>query len=571
MASKLDKIRALQNKLKNVQKQKQKQRLSERNMIEIVSKLSDMKLVNLIMSTDGKEYITPQFLTNQIIETINDLGNGRLSIVEISDYIKVEFSTVERFVNQIIADQNSQPNQKYKLLNNQLITSHYFETIALQIVDEVIFKGKLSFNDIAIQYDLGIEILTQELLPIIKQVETSDKSIFIQKEPDVVIYAKEYTILARRKIFGTLRAINFPVNLSEILALNGLNKNFDIFSVVKEFIADKNNQIEGEILSKSIFIPKIYTDAQKAWIVSTFTSNLYIDFDQLSKIGITSNQKKFVLDTLKSDLPNFKKSVEKNLIFINNGIVSKDLFADLEANLFECEKFLNLSDLFPSFIEVDEYEKILSHFFDGKNNDDFVVLENCLMIFKKSFLENVMLEHFQSYLVQQAEISADKNFSSQILATGAKNSEAEPAENLSKKDKRKNKKKGKKAAQEEDSSSIVENSTENSTNLNKTDLLEILETNLKAVLETDENFNMYEFESNLIDGMEKSGIEIFYETILEYLLPSLNAKFNSLANDLMLQMQEKKNNQAKVFYKTLNSSLQEKFELARCTYGMFLE
>jgi hypothetical protein len=41
-------------------------RLSERNCIEVVTKLLDLKLLDVVFTTDGKEYVTPQQLTREI-------------------------------------------------------------------------------------------------------------------------------------------------------------------------------------------------------------------------------------------------------------------------------------------------------------------------------------------------------------------------------------------------------------------------------------------------------------------------------------------------------------------------
>ena len=49
-------------------------RLSERNCIEIVQKLTAGKLVDVIYTTDGKEYLTPQELRKEIVEELQVQG-----------------------------------------------------------------------------------------------------------------------------------------------------------------------------------------------------------------------------------------------------------------------------------------------------------------------------------------------------------------------------------------------------------------------------------------------------------------------------------------------------------------
>ena len=49
-------------------------RLSERNCIEIVQKLAEAKLVDVIYTTDGKEYLTPDELRKEILEELQVKG-----------------------------------------------------------------------------------------------------------------------------------------------------------------------------------------------------------------------------------------------------------------------------------------------------------------------------------------------------------------------------------------------------------------------------------------------------------------------------------------------------------------
>ncbi len=51
-------------------------RLSDRNCVEVVFKLTERDLVDLVHSIDGKEYITRQYLATQIKnECLGNKGN----------------------------------------------------------------------------------------------------------------------------------------------------------------------------------------------------------------------------------------------------------------------------------------------------------------------------------------------------------------------------------------------------------------------------------------------------------------------------------------------------------------
>ena len=59
-------------------------RLSERNCIEIVQKLVEAKLVDVIYTIDGKEYLTPDELTKEIIEELQVRGGKNQNRTELA-------------------------------------------------------------------------------------------------------------------------------------------------------------------------------------------------------------------------------------------------------------------------------------------------------------------------------------------------------------------------------------------------------------------------------------------------------------------------------------------------------
>ena len=46
-------------------------KLSERNCIELITKLSDMKLLEVMYTLDGREYVTPECLEAEIRREVN--------------------------------------------------------------------------------------------------------------------------------------------------------------------------------------------------------------------------------------------------------------------------------------------------------------------------------------------------------------------------------------------------------------------------------------------------------------------------------------------------------------------
>ena len=62
-------------------------RLSERNCIEIVQKLNELKLIDILYTTDGKEYLTPVELGKEILEELVVNGGNYIARVYIDIFI----------------------------------------------------------------------------------------------------------------------------------------------------------------------------------------------------------------------------------------------------------------------------------------------------------------------------------------------------------------------------------------------------------------------------------------------------------------------------------------------------
>ena len=72
----MDELAELQALLGAVQKQETKYKLNERNCKELVLKLIEKGLVELIVTLDAKEYVTPAHLEKEIMDEIMSFANN---------------------------------------------------------------------------------------------------------------------------------------------------------------------------------------------------------------------------------------------------------------------------------------------------------------------------------------------------------------------------------------------------------------------------------------------------------------------------------------------------------------
>lgn len=193
----MEEILALQRQLAAVQLEGASTRLSERNCVELVSKLSGLGLIDVVFTQSGREYLTRERLRREIGDEI-ELHGGRVNIVEAAALIGVDLHHVEvelakyltehkdsarvrggmiragikkepittnHSLNLLASSYLHQKNGNHPLLQliqGEVITDDYFDTAAEE-VGEILQEngeGTVSMADIATKLNLPIDIAT---------------------------------------------------------------------------------------------------------------------------------------------------------------------------------------------------------------------------------------------------------------------------------------------------------------------------------------------------------------------------------------------------------------------------
>lgn len=152
--------------------------MSERNCIEIVSWLVDKKLIDLIFTSDGKEYLTPDQLIRDIRGELYDAG-GRISLVDLAKLIRVDLAHINTHLNDVLKG-----NKDIHSVLGQLIDNTYILKLAEEINEKLSQQGQINIGDLTIQYDLPADFLQQQVLEknlgklIFGKQDRSDPRIF---------------------------------------------------------------------------------------------------------------------------------------------------------------------------------------------------------------------------------------------------------------------------------------------------------------------------------------------------------------------------------------------------------
>jgi phosphotransferase system IIB component len=166
-----------------------------------------MKLIDVIFTTDGKEFVTPQHLTKEIKDELYVHG-GRISLTELSKILNIDLSPIAKLAGDI-----EKNNKEIKIILGQLIDKSYTSKIAEEINDKLNQHGFINIVDLTMFYDLPAEFL-QSLIEkelgktILGKQDTEDPRIF---------YNRDYIARNEAKIRGALSAITKPTQISAVL------------------------------------------------------------------------------------------------------------------------------------------------------------------------------------------------------------------------------------------------------------------------------------------------------------------------------------------------------------------
>ena len=132
-------------------------KLSERNCVELVTKLIELKLIEVIYTTDGKEYLTHQQLVKEMREELWVAG-GRVGLVELAATLNVDYSQVEAAAGNIVKS-----DRDLHLVLGQLISSSYLESLCVQVNEKLQQAGIISIPSLTKLYDLPTDFMVQQV------------------------------------------------------------------------------------------------------------------------------------------------------------------------------------------------------------------------------------------------------------------------------------------------------------------------------------------------------------------------------------------------------------------------
>jgi hypothetical protein len=267
------------------------QRLSERNCIEIVYRLVELKLLDVIHTTDGKEYLTPNELGKEIREELI-VHRGRINLVDLQQTLNVDLSHIEAKVGELIKN-----DRNLTLILGQLIDRSYLDAIGEEIDDKLQENGIVTIAELAKLYDLPgdfiNEVVRSRLGHAIKgHIDDLDRN---------VIYTEAYVARYRAKICGLFSGVTKPTPVQPIVNRYGLQNRL-FHSIMESLISSGrlSGSLTGGRQETAVYVPNIYTKSQNDWVDAFYKQNGYLEYDAVSRLGIT-DAKSFIKKRFKTE------------------------------------------------------------------------------------------------------------------------------------------------------------------------------------------------------------------------------------------------------------------------------
>lgn len=354
-----------------------------------------------MFTSDGKEYITPEYLRKEIEDEIVVHG-GRVNLVELSQILNVDLSHINGIAERISIERND-----LYLVLGQLLDESYLLKIAIEINEKLSQEGEISVSDLTIQFDLPSEFLLVEVMEkymnkvIRGRQDSSDPRIF---------FTPNYISRCKAKMRGALIGLKQPTSAQHIIQQIGIHARifFTLFSEINP---------DGVLTSKqhgSQYIPHIYTKNQRQWVESFYKQNSYLEYDAVSRLGVL-DPKKFIQRCIGSD----------SIVFLTKCCANQNILDQVESAVDECissGSYLDVGTILPSSMVSEDIEGIITNVLTpSKQKQTFLfgstiitaqyidnLLKPCYNLVEKKAKLSVDSGMYQKYIAEKA-LSANKN------------------------------------------------------------------------------------------------------------------------------------------------------------------
>lgn len=519
-------------------------RLSERNCVEVVSLLIKQGLINVLYTTDGKEYITPEYLQKEVEDEIYVHG-GRVNLVELAQILNVDLFHINTIAERISKERND-----LYLILGQLVDETYLQKIAIEINEKLAQEGEISVSDLTIQFDLPSEFLLAQVMEkylgkLIKgRQDSTDSRIF---------FTPSYISRCKAKIRGGLLALTHPTSATQIIQQIGVQERifFALFNEVNPAGVLTSRQHGAQ------YIPHVYTKNQRDWVESFYKQNCHLEYDAVNRLGV-SDAKGFIKRTIGNE----------SITFLSKCCVGQRILDQIESSLDECistGSYLEVGSILPSIMSEEDIEGVIAAVLTPIKQKQTILFGTTVLT--TQFIDGLLKpchELIEKNAKQAVDAGKYQHYIAEKLTSSNRNADFETSDRKSdRKDERRRKATGGKGG---GGTQGRETKTKSTKKLYRTgdrghqsDSEEETVSNKKKEGPTFELISLKEIKSILEKQLEPEGLEDLSGLIAKQYYPSLTKTSHELAHQLYeISLQNTTQNQRQT-HAALQTKLNELF------------
>ncbi|KAG5489116.1 hypothetical protein JIQ42_00739 [Leishmania sp. Namibia] len=268
----------LVKRFQSLQRAQVPSQITERNAVEIVNLLVQKKLIDLLFTTDAKEYLTWDQLKREIVDEVLANG-GRLNVVDLPGLLSVHTFQVERALPNVLEE-----NPSLTLEAGELMTDGYLDSIVLTAGDLLKEQGSLVISKFASMYELS-SLFAKSLLS-----KAIDRGLIDAVVQDASLYTRQFVKRQRMIVRSGLLAAEEPVRLDAFYRRN------DLFAPLLGTVVDEvRGELPGIFDGLNTYVPLVYETKRTAEVDNLYASNGHVEYALLQRLGI-SNPRQYLIE-----------------------------------------------------------------------------------------------------------------------------------------------------------------------------------------------------------------------------------------------------------------------------------
>ncbi|XP_075751981.1 E3 UFM1-protein ligase 1-like isoform X2 [Rhipicephalus microplus] len=392
MATDWEEVKRLAADFQRAQLSTTVQRLSERNCIEIVKKLIELKLIDVVFTNDGKEYITPKHLQKEILDELTVAG-GRINMVDLAHILNVDLSHIEARCAELVRTEHS-----LQIVLGQLIDRSYLDSLAEDINEKLQQAGHITFGEITKQYDLPPDFLEDVIHSRLGTVIRGQADPHDSRH----IFTDAYVTRHKYRVRGALSAAIRPVTLSSLVnAFNFPDKL--LYGMIEDLL--KEGRLAGTLVGgrseRASYVPDLYSRSQANWVDACYRQNGFLEYDALVRLGIP-DPKAYIRRHFK----------DESLVFLKSLCIGQTLLAQVEAAIDEAAgtgSWVDVAPLLPSVFTPEDVSGIVQSVLKSRPRNASQSVQQLLdtIIISDAFMETCV-RSFDPLMTTKAELDSQK-------------------------------------------------------------------------------------------------------------------------------------------------------------------